>query len=125
MKKKGQCPYCKGTGKQPKQSAKAPAFKCHNCNGSGKRKHFEMIFWRYDQFPFLIASPGFLEDNGMAYVPAYQRHFRPIKVLPLDEGKALWNEMECLQWRRDLMLKSFNAGWKARLNRLAPWRKAK
>ena len=129
MKKKDQCPHCKGTGEQPKQNAKpydkVPAFRCQECNGSGERKTFEMIFWPYDRFPYLLASPGFMEDNGMAYVPAYQGHFRPVKVLGLAEGKQLLDMLKALQCERDQVLSALETGWKVRLDQLAPWRKRK
>ena len=129
MKKKDQCPHCKGTGEQPAPWAveskghAAPTFRCQKCNGSGERKIFEMIFWPYDKFPYLLASPGFMEDNGTAYVPAYQGHFRPVKVLALDEGKVLWKLLEGLQRERNQTLSAVEAGWKARLDQVAPWRK--
>lgn len=121
-KSKDNCPTCKGTGLQRKERKDAPDFRCQDCNGDGERKTFEMIFWRYDQFPFLLGSPGFMQDNGMAYCPSYQGQFRPVKVLSLAEGKQLWDKLEGLQRERNEMLKAIEVGWKARLDQLAPWR---
>lgn len=111
---KGACPICGGSGERKSQDKSAPRFKCQDCNGSGEKKIFEMMFWPYSQFPYVLASPGFMEDNGTAYVPSYQGHFRPIRVLPLAEGKKLWAELEALQRERNTALKTLELGFNTR-----------
>lgn len=80
-----------------------------------------MIFWPYDQFPFILAAPGTLQDDGTAYVPSYQGKFRPLKVLPMKEGKELWKQIQALAALRTQAIEAVSAGFKARLDMLVPW----
>lgn len=120
VSKENQCPDCKGTGEHKQKNG--PTFMCHECKGTGEKQHFEMIFWSYDQFPYMLASRGFMQDDGTAYVPSYTFAVRPLKVLALDEGKKLWAALEDLQRTRNITMKALDDGWKAQLDTLAPWR---
>jgi hypothetical protein len=114
MKTKGKCPACKGTGVN-----EAPC-KCTECNGDGKAHRFQMIFWHYDQFPFVLADRGFI-SQGRAYLPAYNSHFTPCKVMPLKSGKALKAELNKLKTTHDDMIFAVRSTLKDKVRALAPW----
>lgn len=116
------CPYCNGTGESPSKLSKsrAPRFKCQECNGSGERKNFEMMFWKYDQFPYVLSAPGFLEDNGTAYVPSYASHFRPIIILSLSEGVELKTKLDALEHERAAAIRTLHEGFRSRLEAVCP-----
>lgn len=125
MKKKaasGKCPECKGTGEflpppsyPPKRMTDVPRYKCTECDGTGQAQHFEMFFWHYDQFPYVIASRGFLRDDGLCYCPSYNACFRPFMVLPMKEGKELAAWLEALKQEHDRTLASVKEGFMTRL----------
>ena len=130
MSKKRKCPECKGSGERlappsypPKRMADVPRYKCTECNGTGVEQHFQLMFWRYDQFPYVLASRGFLQDDGLCYCPSYNACFRPIKVMTLEEGGKIAQALSLLAKERDLALANLNEGFRARRDEIAPWLK--
>lgn len=117
-KVKNPCPHCKGTGEHKQKNG--PAHICHECNGSGEKKLFEMMFWHYSTFPYVIASPGFLEDNGTAYIPSFCGHFRPFLILGLKEGNQLKLKLETLETEHKAAHQTLDEGFKARLKTICP-----
>jgi len=117
MKRLKKCSRCAGTGK----TGAPPANKCTECDGTGKAQHFEMIFWKHDQFPYVLASRGFLRDDGTAYCPSYNGCFRPIKVMSMAEGLEVAKRLEDLKSERNNVLAALQKGWKLRLEQIAPW----
>ena len=115
------CPTCQGTGKYPHQTEDAPSHKCTECNGTGEAQHFEMIFWSYDQFPYVLASRGFLRDYGAAYVPSYNACFRPVKVMSLADGTAVKDTLRALEQERRVALEALEKSYRDRLRSVAPW----
>jgi hypothetical protein len=130
MKKKpasGKCPECKGTGEQfgpptypPRRMEHVPRYKCTECDGTGKAQPFEMFFWHYDQFPYCIASRGFMRDDGLCYAPSFNACFRPFMSLPLKEGGELKAWLEELEQEHKRTLQSVGAGFRARLEARVP-----
>lgn len=123
MKKKSsskKCPECKGTGEW-RNGKNGPMMKCMECDGSGEAQHFEMIFWAYDQFPFVLASRGFIRDDGTAFVPSYARAFRPLKVMSMKDGKQFKDQLDALEEERKKVLESLENGWRVRVRVMAPW----
>lgn len=119
------CKHCKGTGRvtlppsyPPKRTDDTYA-DCPKCNGTGEGQ--QMIFWRHDMFPFILAAPGTLEDDGTAYVPTYQGKFRPVKVMPLKEGREVWGKLLALKTEQEAVLKAVREGFHSRLVSTAPW----
>lgn len=128
MSKSRKCPACKGTGEQlappsypPKRMTDVPRYKCTECDGTGVEQHFQMMFWKHDQFPGVLASRGFLRDDGLCYCPSYNACFRPMKVMTLEEGRKLAQALDLLKKERELALAHFNEGYKARRDAIAPW----
>ena len=113
------CPECKGTGEHKQRGG--PTLKCTECNGTGEHRKFEMIFWPYDQFPFVLASRGFLLDDGMAYCPSYNACFRPIKVMPLKEGEAFKKLLDEIEQERKQVFQTLEKSYRFQLHALAPW----
>lgn len=123
MKKKAtpkNCPECKGTGEY-RNGKSGPMLKCTECDGTGKTQHFEMIFWGYDKFPYVLAGRGFLRDDGTAYVPGYTGCFRPLKVMSLKDGEPVKNDLDKLEHERWVMLETMTAHYRSRLRMLCPW----
>lgn len=115
------CPECKGTGEAPRQRKDSPTFRCMECDGDGKWHHFEMIFWHYDHFPFVLASRGFRRKNGLAFCPSFNSSFEPCKILPLAEGQALKTKLETLTAEREAMLETVEKTFRIQLHELIPW----
>lgn len=119
------CERCKGEGRitgppaYPPRRTEYTYIDCPKCGGTGDAQ--QMIFWPYDQFPFLLAAPGTLKDDGTAYVPSYQGSFRPAKVMPMKEGKELAAKLKALAAEQDMAVAAVRAGFRARLNEIAPW----
>ena len=113
------CPECKGTGEHKQRGG--PTLICTECNGTGEHHEFEMIFWPYDQFPFVLASRGFLLDTGWAYCPSYNTSFKPIKVMPLKEGTEFKAKLDELEQERKNVLQTLDKSYRFRLHTMAPW----
>ena len=44
-------------------------------------------FWKYDTFPYVLGGEiSDINEKGLVYVDSYQGWFKPILILPLDEG---------------------------------------
>jgi hypothetical protein len=119
------CKHCKGTGRVTGPPAYPPKrtddtyIDCPKCHGTGEGQ--QMIFWRHDMFPFVLAAPGTLEDDGTAYVPTYQGKFRPIQIMSISEGKELWAQIQALKGEQESVLAAVRAGFHSRLTALVPW----
>lgn len=113
-KPSSKCPDCKGTGK-------FGLSKCTECDGTGKAQRFQMMFWPYDQFPFILASRGFMYDNGTCYCPAYNGRFRPVKVMSLEEGEKVKADLDTIEHERHTMLTIIERSYRVRLRMIAPW----
>lgn len=119
------CQKCKGEGK----IAAPPAFPrfrseynkttCPKCGGTGQAQ--QMIFWRYDLFPFVLGAPGTLQDDGTAFVPSFQGNFRPIHIMPVKEGREMLDRIKALAHEQETALTAVRAGFHARLKEVAPW----
>lgn len=79
-----------------------------------------MFFWHHDQFPYVLASRGFMRDDGLCYCPSYNACFRPFMSMPLEEGKkeAAW--LEELKQEFLSTTKSVKAGFVSRLTARMP-----
>lgn len=108
------CPTCKGVGKF-RNGLKGSFLRCRDCDGTGVAHRTVMVFWPYDQFPFVLCSPGFMRDNGWAYCPSYGSAFLPVKVMELQEGEQVKKKLEALVRERDVVLKSLEKCWKAQI----------
>jgi len=73
-------------------------------------------FWEYDQFPYVLGSPvrEFL-DNGMVKVTGFGGStFRPILVVPLDEGERIQAKLQSLRDEYRAAQQEFEASWAKR-----------
>jgi hypothetical protein len=120
MKTRGKCPECKGTGTYLQSAKNAPPLKCTECDGDGKTHQFQMIFWHYDRFPFVLAARGF-KSKGRAYIPSFNSHFTPCKVMPLKAGEALKAELDHLQQTHDDIISTVRSTFKDKVRAIAPW----
>lgn len=79
-------------------------------------------FWRYDSFPYMLG--GEVErmlPSGAVYIAAYRGSFMPIKLLPLAEGKALWEKLETLRSECKGAHFAVDMEYTAKLEALAPF----
>lgn len=113
------CPQCKGTGEHKQKDG--PTLKCTECNGTGEHRKFEMIFWSYDQFPFILGSRGFLLDTGLAYCPSYNAAFRPLKIMPLKEGAEFKAKLDELEKEHRVVMHALHKSYLMRVQQIAPW----
>jgi hypothetical protein len=65
-----------------------------------------MIFWPYDQYPFVLWAPGFMVDDERAWVPSYKAYFNPVAILPMHVGHAIGRELQRLKVLREHLLDS-------------------
>jgi hypothetical protein len=119
------CKHCNGSGRiaappehRPK-STEDTFVDCPKCGGTGEGSY--MIFWAYDQFPYVLGAPGTMEDDGMATVPSYQSKVRPIKVLAMTEGREMLARITELNKEHIAAMRAIHCGFVARLKEVAPW----
>ncbi len=77
--------------------------------------------WRYDQFPYFVGGEVVLMNSrGYVQTKEYGRQYRmnPTKVLPLEAGRKLLEDLKALKSRRAEALNAFNDGYVAELNAL-------
>lgn len=57
------------------------------------------VFWSYDLFPYVLgAEADELREDGAYHVPSYQFWVgKPLKILPVAEGKKLLGRLETLK----------------------------
>lgn len=115
----GKCPECKGTGEHKQKGG--PTLKCTECDGTGEAQKFQMIFWGYDLFPFIIGSRGFLQDNGMAFCPAYNGCFRPLKVMTMEDGRNFMAALYELEKEHKVVTEALHKSYRMRVQQIAPW----
>jgi hypothetical protein len=55
-----------------------------------------MAFWKYDLFPYVLCGKlKKIKSNGFVEPVGHQgRSFRPIKILPLEEGKIIKDKID-------------------------------
>jgi hypothetical protein len=52
-------------------------------------------FWKYDTFPYVLGGElRDMNDRGLVYIESYQGWFRPILILPLEEGKKIHDKIK-------------------------------
>jgi hypothetical protein len=129
-KRKRKCPFCKGTGEQlapptypPKRMADVPRYKCQECDGTGVEQHFQMMFWKYDQFPYVLASRGFLRKDGLCYCPSYNACFKPVKIMTMEQGQEVAKLLEGLTAAYSLAMDALKEQFNKQLHDIAPWLK--
>lgn len=56
-------------------------------------------FWKYDCYPYLLGAPVVeFRDDGFITAEGYRGcRFKPIKILPLEAGKALKAKLDALE----------------------------
>jgi len=120
-KTSGKCPECKGTGEATKKHKDSPDSKCMECDGTGEAQRFQMIFWGYDLFPFILGSRGFLRDDGLAFCPSYNACFRPLKVMSLEDGKKFKAALDELEKEHKVVTEALQKSYRMRVQQIAPW----
>ena len=79
-------------------------------------------FWRYDRYPFVLGGPIMkIGDGGEVYPEGYEGcRFKPIKILPLDAGVRLHQQIRALADRYNVELEKMQASWRKRVEDLLP-----
>lgn len=55
-------------------------------------------FWEYDHYPYLLGDKiSRIGPEGRVYADAYQGWFKPVAILQVEEGQALWEKLEALR----------------------------
>jgi hypothetical protein len=76
-------------------------------------------FWKYDQFPFVLGGEAtIMNDDGTVYVPAYQGTVRPVKMLPVDAGKKVKDDLDKLTSEYSLAMSDLTKEFKAKRDKL-------
>jgi hypothetical protein len=83
-----------------------------------------MAFWKYDTYPYHLWGEVFdIDQKGYALIIEYQyRKFKPVLILPYEEGKELANKLYDLKMKRLLALKQVEADFADKLNELIPFK---
>lgn len=53
-------------------------------------------FWTYDQFPYILGAPiDEMDEEGRVQAPSFGKGywFRPIKIVPVAQGKKLMEQL--------------------------------
>jgi hypothetical protein len=78
-------------------------------------------FWRYDLYPYVLGAPiTRMDDNGNAFAPSYQAWFHPIKIMPLEAGKALGARLEQMRAEHRAARALLDTEWNKALFDLLP-----
>ncbi len=60
-----------------------------------KNKYF--AFWRDSSFPYILGGTATeIEKDGMVYIEEFQERFKPVIILPLEQGKEIDKKLEQL-----------------------------
>lgn len=52
-------------------------------------------FWKYDTFPYVLGGEiKDMDETGLVYIESYQARFRPILILPLEEGQRIHDKIK-------------------------------
>lgn len=55
-------------------------------------------FWKYDLFPYFVGSEiDEIRPNGTVHSPAFCGCFKPVIILPFDQGVELKEQLETLK----------------------------
>lgn len=81
-----------------------------------------MAFWKYDLFPYVLCAEGYVQDDGWVYCPSYQSKFFPLKVMEMEDGMKLKDDLAVLTKKRRVFLDTANELWNTALNQLLPER---
>jgi hypothetical protein len=79
-----------------------------------------MAFWKYDSYPYhLWGELSDIDKDGKAHIIEYGgMRFKPVLILPYEEGKELANKLYDLKMKRLLALKQVEADFTDKLNEL-------
>ncbi len=81
--------------------------------------HF--IFWRYDQFPYVLGAPATLLPGGAYEVRSYQMVVtEPLAIYEPATGKAIHASLKRLQDERSMAMAVLHEGFLARLKEILP-----
>ena len=76
-------------------------------------------FWKYDLFPYYLGGAvKRMDEKGRVYIKSYQGWFKPLILLPLDEGKRLNEELEKLRAKHRLLTEELNKRLTAEVDNL-------
>lgn len=61
-------------------------------------------FWKYDVFPYILGAAVLeMKSDGRVVVEGYGgAAFQPVKLLPLDAGRKLWEQLKELRIEHDV-----------------------
>ena len=79
-------------------------------------------FWRYDLFPYVLGGTVVeMSDKGNIRTREYDyMWFTPIKIMPLDAGKALWSRIDKVRNEHHVALREFDKEWRSKIEQLLP-----
>jgi hypothetical protein len=82
-----------------------------------------IAFWSYDLFPFVLSGTVEKEDKktDLVRITEYQSWFKPICVLPDEEGRQLQEKLAQVSYDHDRVLQHFRVSFKARVLEIAPF----
>lgn len=86
-----------------------------------KKKITHFVFWRYDQFPYVLGAMAALQDDGSYYVETYTMTIhKPLAIFTPKEGGELLERLNKLGSERQNTLASIHEGFYARLKEILP-----
>ena len=111
------CPKCQGSG----HSHDTKLYKCQECDGSGEDHPPLMIFWKYDLYPYVLSSRGYMRPDGTAYIPSYGMNVSPTKTMSMAEGGIVSEQLRRLHTDYEAARQALGTEYKAALLQVAPW----
>jgi hypothetical protein len=79
-------------------------------------------FWKYDLFPFVVGGKVTkMTGDGKCFAPSYQGWVNPIKLLPVEAGEELMEDIKQRKLEYDQALESLEEHHREQLEYLLPW----
>lgn len=78
----------------------------------------QFAFWRIAEFPYVTGGPVCTHLGGDLILSADGEWHRPTRVMPFDEGEALYNAIETLRRNRSTAIAHLDSGYEDTLQGL-------
>ena len=81
-------------------------------------------FWRYSHFPFVCGGTVVgMSESGCVETKEYGKGywFLPLRIMPLEAGKALHEKINNLDAEYDSAKKAVHATYEKKLKEITPW----
>lgn len=80
-------------------------------------------FWKNDLFPYCLGGKiEKIEDGGNVYIPSYQTYFKPIIILPAEQGIKIKEQLIELSYEYKKEQEALKEKYMKKLNEIIPFK---